>query len=113
MLIRGPLGRLCATLFKWAYTFWYSTVLRFGIRGNQFYFEVFPSEQDTAGVDQRLAQLDTARRNLLVALSAVDELKETAERNKDELRQALARVAELRSHKSAAERELREIKTIA
>jgi ABC-type transporter Mla subunit MlaD len=109
MEIKGPIGRFLA----FALRVWSTPVLRFGLRGEQFHVELLPGLRETSSIDERLAQIDDARANLMAALAAVDELKGTAERNKEELRQALERVEQLRADRSAAEKELQDMNTIA
>jgi hypothetical protein len=50
---------------------------------------------------ERLAQIDQARENLLSALSAVDEVKAAAERNKAELRDAIEQIEQTRVEQGA------------
>jgi chromosome segregation ATPase len=42
-------------------------------------------KKETRDIDSRIAKIETARENLLEAISAIDEIKATAEENKREL----------------------------
>ncbi len=114
MEVKGPVGRLLALLLKT----WSAPILRFGIRRDgRFHVELLPALDEllrqSPGIDARLAQLDSARDNLVIALQAVDELKATAETNKRELSQALERIEQTQSEKAAAKKELDNIRQIA
>jgi len=72
-----------------------------------------PARPETSGIDERLAQIDQARESLVSALSAVNDLKATAERNKAELRDALERIEQTRVEKAIADKQLKSVKQIA
>lgn len=64
-------------------------------------------------IDQRIANLDVARDNLVAAVTAIDELKAEAEQNKTELSSALDRLRLLEAEKANAEQELASLRQIA
>ena len=114
MEIKGPLGRFLALLLR----AWSTPLVRYGIRSDgKIHVQLLPALDDlrgeSPGIDARLAQLDQARENLVTALQAVDELKLTAERNKQELHQALERIDQAQREKAAAEKELASVRKIA
>jgi cell division protein ZapA (FtsZ GTPase activity inhibitor) len=64
-------------------------------------------------IDERIANLDVARDNLVAAVTAIDELKAEAEQNKTELSSALERLRSLEAQKASAEQELASLRQIA
>jgi hypothetical protein len=64
-------------------------------------------------IDERIAKIDEARRNLQEALGALEELTTEAERNKAELDQAVRRLGEARAEHASEARQLAEVKRIA
>lgn len=63
--------------------------------------------------DERIAKIDEARTNLQDALSALDDLKLEAEKNKTELEEALKRLEETKAGHAAEARQLKHIRAIA
>lgn len=109
MEMHGFVGRLLAMVYR----IWTFPLLRFGVRGDQFQLEFFPSRAAGPALDERIAQIDIARENLKAALSAVDELKATAEKNRQDINSALGRLKQVHHDKAAAEKELLNVKQIA
>ena len=114
MEIKGIVGRLLAQAFK----IWTTPIIRYGIRNDgRFHVELLPAINElvgkSPGIDARLAGLDVARANLVIALHAVDELKVSAEQNKLELDQALERIVEAEGRKLAADKEAENVRKIA
>ncbi len=64
-------------------------------------------------IDERIAKIDIARANLQDALSALKELSSEAERNKEELNQALQRLNEAKAAHASESEQLAQIKNIA
>jgi hypothetical protein len=64
-------------------------------------------------IDDRLLKIESAKRNLEDALSAMNELTIAAEQNKLELASAMRSLEIIKHDKSHAERQLESIKTIA
>lgn len=64
-------------------------------------------------IDLRIVKIDEARANLQEALSALADLSQEAERNKNELSSALARLHEARAAHASETEQLNQIKTIA
>jgi hypothetical protein len=112
LTIKGPIGRFLRLVLR----IWSTPLFGIGMRGEEFDIKFLPSRGGTPaslGIDERIAQIDLARDNLLAGLSAVNELKADAERNKEELRQARQQMEQVRLDKTAAEKELDGIKQIA
>ncbi|MBC6904508.1 hypothetical protein DWB84_03380 [Saccharophagus sp. K07] len=66
-----------------------------------------------SSLDERLKKLDVAKESLEESLSAIEDLKLEASRNKVELEVALERLSFLEREKASAEEELKEIRKIA
>lgn len=64
-------------------------------------------------LDERIQKIETARTNLLDALSAVDELERSAQQNKRELEAIAAALQKAESQKLSAEEELDSLKKLA
>lgn len=92
---------------------WTFPVLRFGIKGGLPYAELLPGETRAETVDERLAKIEVAKRNLEDALAAIEELRRTAEENKMELAAAIERLSEARTERLLAEKELQVVRSIA
>lgn len=67
-------------------------------------------EPATKSVDERVARLDEARNALMEGLQAIDELRDEADRNKQDLAAALAELSTVQVSKATAERELYAVK---
>jgi len=67
-------------------------------------------EPATKSMDHRVARLDEARNALLEGLQAIDELREEADRNKQDLAKALTDLSNVQVNKATAERELHAVK---
>lgn len=67
-------------------------------------------EPATKSVDHRVARLDEARNALMEGLQAIDELREEADRNKQDLAKALTELSNVQVNKATAERELNAVK---
>jgi hypothetical protein len=67
-------------------------------------------EPATKSVDERVARLDEARNALMEGLQAIDELRDEADRNKQDLATALAELSTVQVSKATAERELYAVK---
>lgn len=67
-------------------------------------------EPATKSVDERVARLDEARHALMEGLQAIDELRDEADRNKQDLAKALAELSTVQVNKATAERELYAVK---
>ena len=113
MELKGPVGRIFSKALTKAVSFWYRPIILFHARDDKFGVDLFPGIQGGGSIDERIAQIDHAKVNLTAALSAIDELKTTAEKNKMELQDALERIQDVRQHKAAAEKELENVKQIA
>jgi hypothetical protein len=107
--ISGTAGRLLKELIRLLSV----PILVIKARPDGVVIDYFPEPEPTIDVDERIANLDRAKGNLLSALSAIDELKVAAGRNKVELADALRRIDEARSQKAAAEKELDDVRRIA
>jgi hypothetical protein len=92
---------------------WTTPVLQVHVDRERVQVSFLPPRPETSGIDDRLAQIDQARESLGSALSAVDDLRAAAERNKNELRDALERIGQARAEKAVAEKQLESVKQIA
>lgn len=93
--------------------FWTTPLLEIGLQDGKVQVEFGPGKIKTPGIDERIAQIDIAKKSLEAALSAIDELKTTAHRNREDLNEALNHLRQVGEDKTAAERELSSIKQIA
>lgn len=109
MEISGPFGKAIATVLR----IWTMPIFRFGVRNDRVIVDIFPATGEATSIDDRLAQLDVARKNVEGALTAIDEMKAVAERNRAELHEALAQIDEIRADRNAAESELHVVRQIA
>tara|TARA_B110001450_G_C17623331_1_gene482101 strand:+ start:966 stop:1466 length:501 start_codon:yes stop_codon:yes gene_type:complete len=91
---------------------WTAPFFRYGVKNGKAYAEIFPAFNDSESVDQRIRKIDQARENLVSALTAVDELKNKADINKQEANEIKAKVDTLTSEKTLADTELQEIKKV-
>ena len=96
-----------------AYDIWTMPALRFGFRNGHTYTELLPDRIPPEPIDRRIAMIDNARHNLLDALSAIDELKTSAELNKAELASALEHLGKAQLERASAEREVEAIRVVA
>jgi hypothetical protein len=109
MEIKGLIGRSLALASR----VWTITAFSYGVRGDKFYFKLFPGRDKSPGIDERIAQIDIARESLKAGLAAVDDLKVTAQRNREDLKSALERLEQIHQDKTAAEKEVKNVKYIA
>ena len=70
-------------------------------------------EEPHTSVDERIAKIDEAKRNLTEGLEAIDELRKEAEQNKLELKQALKSIEETQEKHAVAKKELESIRKIS
>ena len=87
--------------------------MRFRVRPDRVSVEFLPKDRPHQSVDERIAKIETARHNLTEALSAIDELKLAAEKNKTELAEALQTLSSTQEQKASAEKELQAVRQIA
>ncbi|MGE0351054.1 hypothetical protein [Hydrogenophaga sp.] len=92
---------------------WTKPVFRFGVQDGRPTVELFPERYEPASLDERIQRIDAARRNLIEALDAIDELKAAAEENKAELAAAIERLNSANRQRVTAERELAAVRDIA
>lgn len=92
---------------------WTFPIFRFGIRNGRPYAELLLDDAPHEGIDARLEKIEVARKNLADALDAMDELRAAAESNKAELANALQRLSDAKEQRASAERELKEVQSIA
>jgi gas vesicle protein len=109
MEIEGKVGRILSAVFR----VWTTPLLGIGLRDGKFQVEFGPGQIKTPAIDERIAQIDIAKKSLETALSAIDELKTTARRNREDLNETLNHLQQAAEDKTAAERELSSIKQIA
>lgn len=77
--------------------------------GRRVSLDVF---SDSQSLDERIAKIEEARNNLFEALQAVDDLRRTADENKQELKEALEKLTQMESQKASLSTELAEIQKI-
>ncbi len=108
MSTKDKLNKLAALLLKW----WTMPVFRYGVENGKAYAELFPAFNAEKSIDERVRKIDEARKNLVSALSAIDELKEEAALNMRKAHELQERVATLSSEKAAVDTELNEVRKI-
>jgi hypothetical protein len=104
---------IIATILTKALDLWTKPVLRFGIEDGRPTIEFNPVPIQRASVDERIAKIEVAKRNLTEALEAMEELQQAAEENKAELATAIERLGLAQKERSSAERELEAVRGIA
>jgi hypothetical protein len=92
---------------------WTTPVFQMRVDRERVQVSFLPPRPETSGIDDRPAQIDQARESLVSALSAVNDLRAAAERNKTELRDALERIEHARAEKAVREKQLQSVKQIA
>jgi len=102
-------SKILARIFE----IWTTPVIEYGVRDDRFYFNLFPIRRESRDIDDRIAQIDLAKKNLLSALSAIDELKHSAETSKAELAEVMERFEKAQAEKAIAEQELESVRGIA
>lgn len=80
----------------------------FGIKTK---ISVFP--ETGTGIDERIAKIDEARKNLVDSLQLVDELRSAATENKQELESAISHINQLQVERKLAEEELTKLRELA
>jgi len=91
---------------------WSTPIARVGRVDGKPSIEFFPKIEDSS-IDSRILKIDEARNNLTSALSAIDELKTSAERNRAELQAIRHELEQTAAHKASAEQELDAVKKMA
>jgi hypothetical protein len=87
MKVKGSIGRWLVRTYRLLHSLLSAKIL-IGVRGNdEFCVELVPIKK--SGIDERIAQIDSAKRNLVAALSAVDDIKTAAQENREDLNDAL------------------------
>jgi len=107
--VTGFWGRALAVALR----VWTTPVLGMRVDRERVQVSFLPPRPEASEIDERLAQIDQARESLVSALSAVDDLRATSERNKTELRDALERIEQARAEKAVAEKQLQGVRQIA
>lgn len=104
---------ISAALSK-AFDLWTMPIIRLSIDGNGLpSIEILPKYAATDTIGQRIEKIDIARKNLVDALEAMEELKQAAEQNKTELAAAIERLNIAHKERVFAERELQAVRGIA
>ena len=96
-----------------ALALWGTPVLSFEIRNGKAYVKLLPELQTMQPLDKRIAQIDTAKESLLAAISAIDEMKVEAEKNKADLQKLTSELTVARSEKKTVSVELDQLRTVA
>ena len=73
-------------------------------------FQIGPAERS---IDERIAKIDEAKKNLVDVIAAIDALRKEAEKNKEEAAQALQDIARLEKDKSMLHEEVEALKTLS
>lgn len=84
--------------------------LRFRIRGGAI--EVSFDRKVEENIDERIRKIDVARANLVDGLSAIDELRQSAEDNKKEVQAALEQLAVLEKDKAHLQEKLQSVRQV-
>ncbi|MCH8171846.1 MAG: hypothetical protein IIA70_00845 [Proteobacteria bacterium] len=79
-------------------------------KSGKFGFTIDPLKERT--IDERIANIEIAKENLLEALSAMDDMQKTAENQKKELERINSLLEKIQKQKRSAKKELIEIKKI-
>lgn len=103
---------LAAVLYKFM-TLWTKPVLQLRIRADRASVEFMPKVAPRQSIDERIEQIDSARLSLVGALTAIDELKFSAEKNKVELAATLKTLTAAQTQSASAEKELEAVREIA
>jgi chromosome segregation ATPase len=69
-------------------------------------------EKAYGSIDQRIANIDSAKANLIEGLKAIEELKEAAERNRKDAETAIKQIAKLEHDKTSLQQEIAAIKSV-
>ena len=64
-------------------------------------------------IDERISKIDDARRNLVEAIAAIDDLRHQADANKSDLTEALSKLRQMEAERSVVHTELQTLKQIA
>ena len=75
-------------------------------------FEISFDRQVEASIDERIRKIDVARANLVEGLSAIDELRKSAEDNKKEVKAALEQLAMLEQDKADLQEKLDSVRQV-
>lgn len=74
--------------------------------------EIIFNHQVEASIDERIRKIDLARANLVEGLSAIDELRKSAEDNKREVQAALEQLAMLEQDKTELQEKLDSVRQV-
>ncbi len=91
---------------------WTTPVFRYGVKNGKLYAQVLPALEPEKSIDDRIKRIDEAREHLISGLSGIDELKQEAKVNKQEIEELRARLKYLTSEKESAGLELKEIRKV-
>lgn len=88
-------------------------IMQFLLGSGGYVLPIKVIDGENSSLDERLKKLDVAKESLQESLSAIEDLKVEANKNKLELEEALERLSVLEKEKASAEEELKEIRKIA
>lgn len=112
------LAKIVAELLFWAFRRYFETFEKLILALSPDYrrpnlINKFILDEPDRNIDERIRKIDIARDNLKDALGAIDEIRSQADRNKNELEQALLRLQVVHEQKAKIDEELFTLKQIA